>query len=61
MASTGRHRLLQTRPESLHQRIGFVFGSADEVERIQAYHDDELIEDSYRSPLFGRRGLFAAV
>ena len=59
MASTGRHRLLQTQPEGLHQRIGFVFGSADEVERIEAYHGEQLIDDSYRSPLFGQRGLFA--
>ena len=44
MASTGRHRLLQTQPEGLHQRIGFVFGSADEVERIEAYHGEELID-----------------
>jgi fructose-1,6-bisphosphatase I/sedoheptulose-1,7-bisphosphatase len=61
MASTGRHRLMQTQPNALHQRIGFVFGSADEVERIETYHNEELFEDSYRSPLFGQRGLFAAV
>jgi fructose-1,6-bisphosphatase I / sedoheptulose-1,7-bisphosphatase len=61
LASTGRHRLLETPPESLHQRMGFVFGSAEEVERIEAYHDEDLIDGSYRSPLFGQRGLFAEV
>jgi fructose-1,6-bisphosphatase I/sedoheptulose-1,7-bisphosphatase len=57
-ASTGRKRLLDVQPASLHERIGFVFGSADEVARIEAYHRDEAI-DSYDSPLFARRGLFA--
>jgi fructose-1,6-bisphosphatase I/sedoheptulose-1,7-bisphosphatase len=59
-ASTGRNRLLETPAESLHQRIGFVFGSAEEVERIEAYHKEQLMDDSYRSPLFGQRGLFAS-
>ena len=44
-------------PESLHQRIGFIFGSSQEVERIEAYHRDEPLE-TYRAPLFGKRGLF---
>ena len=57
-ASTGRTRLMDTRPESLHQRIGFVFGSKNEVARIEQYHRDEP-HDSYDSPLFGHRGLFA--
>ena len=57
-ASDGRQRLMDVSPESLHQRIGFVFGSADEVERIERYHREEP-QDSYHSPLFGRRGLFA--
>ena len=59
-ASDGRQRLMDVSPESLHQRIGFVFGSADEVERIERYHREEP-QDSYHSPLFGRRGLFAQV
>ncbi|MDL2338056.1 MAG: class 1 fructose-bisphosphatase [Pseudomonadota bacterium] len=58
-ASTGRTRLLDVKPESLHQRIGFVFGSADEVSRIEDYHRAEPPE-IYSSPLFGKRGLFAA-
>jgi fructose-1,6-bisphosphatase I / sedoheptulose-1,7-bisphosphatase len=60
MASTGRHRLLEVVPDKLHQRIGFIFGSAEEVARIEAYHRDAPDHD-YRSPLFSQRGLFAAI
>jgi fructose-1,6-bisphosphatase I/sedoheptulose-1,7-bisphosphatase len=38
--------------------VGLVFGSADEVARIEGYHHEEP-HDTYASPLFGRRGLFA--
>ena len=58
-ASTGRERLMEVPPEALHQRVGFVFGSKQEVLRIEDYHRDEPLE-SFASPLFGRRGLFAA-
>ena len=58
-ASTGRARLMETPPESLHQRVGFVFGSRQEVARIEGYHRDEPPE-AFDSPLFGKRGLFAA-
>ncbi len=37
-ASTGREPVLSIQPESLHQRIGFVFGTRAEVERIERYH-----------------------
>jgi fructose-1,6-bisphosphatase I / sedoheptulose-1,7-bisphosphatase len=57
-ASTGHRRVLEVRPESLHQRIGLIFGSAEEVERIETYHREEPA-DTYQSPLFGKRGLFA--
>lgn len=59
MASTGQQRLLDVMPQSLHQRIGFIFGSSEEVSRIEAYHRDTP-EHEYPSPLFSRRGLFAA-
>ena len=59
-ASSGRQRLLEVQPELIHERIGFVFGSSDEVERIERYYGEEPA-DSYSSPLFGRRGLFAQV
>ena len=59
-ASDGRQRLMDVQPESLHQRIGLVFGSSEEVERIESYHHAEP-QDTYVSPLFGKRGLFAQV
>ena len=44
---------------SLHQRIGFVFGSAAEVERIEQYHTENSPEaERDETPLFKRRGLF---
>jgi fructose-1,6-bisphosphatase I/sedoheptulose-1,7-bisphosphatase len=58
MASTGRRRLMAVEPESIHQRIGLVFGSSDEVARVEAYHN-EAPQDTYQAPLFGKRGLFA--
>jgi fructose-1,6-bisphosphatase I/sedoheptulose-1,7-bisphosphatase len=58
MASTGRRRLMAVEPESIHQRIGLVFGSSEEVARVEAYHAEEP-QDTYQAPLFGKRGLFA--
>ena len=58
LASTGRSRAMETKPTSLHQRVGFVFGSADEVQRIERYHTEDP-GDGYQSPLFGKRGLYA--
>lgn len=59
LASTGRGRLLDVEPDSLQQRSALVFGSSDEVSRIETYHREENVE-TYRSPLFGERGLFAS-
>jgi len=56
-ASTGYQPILDLTPESLHQRIGFVFGARAEVERIERYHRDHN-EFEYEAPLFGVRGLF---
>lgn len=36
--STGREPMLGVQPTELHQRIGVVFGSRNEVERIERYH-----------------------
>jgi fructose-1,6-bisphosphatase I/sedoheptulose-1,7-bisphosphatase len=55
--STGRQPMLGVEPGSLHQRIGLVFGSANEVDRIERYHH-EPIDDSGNSPLFATRSLF---
>ncbi len=56
-ASTGDRPVLEVQPESLHERTGFVFGSRDEVERVEAYHRDHNVRP-YDAPLFGSRGLF---
>ena len=56
-ASTGYKRMLDVRPETLHQKIGFVFGSRSEVERIEQYHIEGDMRDS-EQPLFAQRGLF---
>ncbi len=56
-ASTGREPVLGVKPTNLHQRIGFIFGSKNEVERIERYHREPapLLDDS---PLFAKRSLF---
>ena len=41
MASNGHIRAMLVQPHALHQRTGFVFGSRDEVERIERYHREE--------------------
>jgi len=51
--------VLEVLPETLHQRIGFVFGSQSEVERIEQYHRDRSARD-FDAPLFASRGLFRA-
>ncbi len=38
LASTGRERILQIQPSSLHQRVPVVIGARNEVERIEACH-----------------------
>ncbi len=56
-ASTGRQPLLKVKPSALHQRIGLVFGSRHEVERIERYHADTAGRDA-ANPLFTERSLF---
>jgi fructose-1,6-bisphosphatase I/sedoheptulose-1,7-bisphosphatase len=56
-ASTGRDPVLNVQPTSLHQRIGLVFGSRSEVERIERYHNEKTNFDN-DTPLFAERGLF---
>jgi len=59
-ASTGRVPVLGVAPEALHQRIGLVFGSKNEVERIERYHAefDSGTDRPYSSPLFNERSLY---
>lgn len=56
-ASTGRLPMLNVQPSSLQQRIGLVFGSKNEVERIERYHAEPVHSDLI-DPLFNERGLF---
>lgn len=59
-ASTGRERLLDVRPQGLHQRVPVLLGSKDEVERIARYHAeyDQGVDQPFTSPLFNKRSLF---
>ena len=56
-ASTGRQPVLGVTPSALHQRIGLIFGSRNEVERIERYHADPASNES-PPPLFAERSLF---
>jgi fructose-1,6-bisphosphatase I/sedoheptulose-1,7-bisphosphatase len=46
-------------PAGLHQRTGFIFGAAGEVERLEQYHRSHN-QHAYDAPLFAARGLFRA-
>jgi fructose-1,6-bisphosphatase I len=51
--------ILDLMPAGIHERVPFVMGSPDKVQRIRDYHTDpaSIVENS---PLFGRRGLLRA-
>ena len=59
-ASTGRDRLLEVIPTSIHQRVPVILGSRDEVERLVRYHaeHDAGEEPTFATPLFNARSLF---
>jgi fructose-1,6-bisphosphatase I / sedoheptulose-1,7-bisphosphatase len=59
-ASTGRERLLDVMPQSLHQRVPLILGSHNEVERIERYHAEHAsgADRPYSSPLFNERSMF---
>jgi fructose-1,6-bisphosphatase I len=56
-ASTGRERVLDVVPRSLHQRSPLIMGSLDKVKRTELLHNDPDAA-SITAPLFARRGLF---
>jgi fructose-1,6-bisphosphatase I/sedoheptulose-1,7-bisphosphatase len=58
-ASSGGGRVLEAVPQGLHQRTGFIFGAAGEVERLELYHRGDE-RRPYDAPLFAARGLFRA-
>ncbi|EGF30250.1 Fructose-1,6-bisphosphatase, type I [Oxalobacteraceae bacterium IMCC9480] len=56
-ASTGHQPVLQVTPTDIHQRIGLIFGSKNEVELIERYHNTPRRDDA-PNPLFKQCGLF---
>lgn len=54
-ATDAINRTLDHTPQSLHERSPFVFGSADNVARVAAYHD---LPEAEMTALFGTRSLF---
>jgi fructose-1,6-bisphosphatase I/sedoheptulose-1,7-bisphosphatase len=56
-ASTGEKPMMDVQPTGLHQRIGLVFGSKNEVERIERYHAEPAQRES-NTTLFAERSLF---
>lgn len=59
-ASTGRERLMDSQPVSLHQQVPVVFGSRDEVELIERYHREHAEPSADDFSLFNTRSLFRA-
>jgi len=59
-ASTGRGRILEVRPEMLHQRVPVILGSRNEVARLERYHAeyDRGEDQPFSSPLFNERSLY---
>ena len=59
-ASTGRERVMEIQPTSLHQRVPLIFGSRNEVERIMRYHRDQASGQgpAFDDSLFNNRSLF---
>jgi fructose-1,6-bisphosphatase I len=54
-ATDGVDPILGRTPGALHERTPFVFGSAQNVARVSAYHD---LSEAETAALFGTRGLF---
>ena len=40
LSSTGRERIMELKPDGLHQRVPVILGSKNEVERLEAYHKE---------------------
>lgn len=59
-ASTGHERVMDVTPEGLHQRVPLIFGSRNEVQRIERYHHDQVkvSDNDFDSSLFNTRSLF---
>jgi len=42
--TTGRARIMELQPAELHQRVPLIFGSKNEVERIERYHQEDQLQ-----------------
>jgi fructose-1,6-bisphosphatase I len=64
MSTTGRERTMEVAPNAIHQRVPFIFGSKNEVERIIRYHSEYAhgidTDQDFSMPLFNTRSLFRA-
>ena len=60
LATTGYERVMQIKPDALHQRVPLIMGSRNEVERIERYHSEYQsgADRPFSSPLFNERSLF---
>jgi len=41
LSSTGRERIMEIKPDNVHQRVPVILGSKQEVERVVSYHQKE--------------------
>ena len=45
-ATDGRQRILDIQPTALHQRVGVILGSKNEVDRVTRYHLEPRSQDA---------------
>ncbi len=59
-ASTGRERILGITPAEIHERTPLIFGSREEVARLEGHHADYDRGDAlvFKTPLFRHRSIF---
>ncbi|MEV0251427.1 class 1 fructose-bisphosphatase [Nocardia sp. NPDC050712] len=57
-ATTGGERVREVAPTHVHQRVPLIFGSRNEVQRIEHYHSEPEEGPRFDSSLFGNRSLF---
>ena len=56
-ATTGHKRILELAPENVHQRGPLIFGSKQEIQRVERYYAESELTGE-RAQLFNKRGLF---
>jgi len=60
LATTGQQRVMEVKPDALHERVPLIMGSRNEVERIARYYAEfqSGADRPFTSPLFNERSLF---